>query len=152
MVWLIAKSLTIFLSVVQCQRRCHAKFHDLVHEIIKGNIEWCIFSERRWFLKILLSETTPERPSPSLLPYFFLLSDFGRTPWLSERLKQASKLVLPAWYLNLLRSVPLQIGVQISVSDIALEITRKTCNESSQDPLQTGSVGACTNCMLQIQE
>ena len=46
MVWLIAKSLTIFLlSVVECQRSWHAKFHDLVHEIIKGNIiKWCIIS------------------------------------------------------------------------------------------------------------
>ena len=45
MVWLTAKSLTIcLLSVVQQQRRCPAKFHDLVHEIIKGNIEWCIIS------------------------------------------------------------------------------------------------------------
>ena len=40
MVWLIAKSLTIFLlSVVVRQRECHAKFHDLVHETIKGNTE-----------------------------------------------------------------------------------------------------------------
>ena len=35
----------LLLSVVRRQRRCHAKFHDLVHEIIKeGNIEWCIIS------------------------------------------------------------------------------------------------------------
>ena len=35
MVRLIAKSLIIFLlSVVKRQRRCHAKFHDLVHEMI----------------------------------------------------------------------------------------------------------------------
>ena len=34
MVWLIAKSLTIFLlSVVESQRRCCAKFYDLVHEL-----------------------------------------------------------------------------------------------------------------------
>ena len=45
MVSLIAKSLTIFLpSVVERQRRCHAKFHDLAHEIIKGNIDGCIIS------------------------------------------------------------------------------------------------------------
>ena len=31
---------TIFLlSVVERPKKCHAKFHDLVHEIIKGNIE-----------------------------------------------------------------------------------------------------------------
>ena len=42
---LIAESLTIFLlSVVERQRRCHEKFHDLVHEIIKGNIELFIIS------------------------------------------------------------------------------------------------------------
>ena len=45
MVWLIAKSLTRFLlSVVERQRICHANFRDLVHKIIKGNIEWCIIS------------------------------------------------------------------------------------------------------------
>ena len=45
MVWLIAKSLTRFLlSVVERQRICHAKFRDLVHKIIKGNIEWYIIS------------------------------------------------------------------------------------------------------------
>ena len=45
MVWFIAKSLTIFLlSVVARQRRCHTNFHDLAHEIIKGNIEWCTIS------------------------------------------------------------------------------------------------------------
>ena len=27
------------LSVAKRQRICYAKFHDLVHEIIKGNIE-----------------------------------------------------------------------------------------------------------------
>ena len=44
-VWLIAKGLTIFLlSVVERQRRCHPRFHDLMHMIIKGNIEWCIIS------------------------------------------------------------------------------------------------------------
>ena len=39
MVWLIAMSLTIFLFLVVERRRCHAKFKDLVHEIIKGNSE-----------------------------------------------------------------------------------------------------------------
>ena len=34
----------ILLSVVERQRRGHAKFHDLVHELIKGNIERCIIS------------------------------------------------------------------------------------------------------------
>ena len=39
-VWHIAKSLTIvLLSVVERQKRCYAKFPDLVHEIIKGNIK-----------------------------------------------------------------------------------------------------------------
>ena len=28
----------ILLSVVECQRRCHTKFQDLVHKIIKSNI------------------------------------------------------------------------------------------------------------------
>lgn len=61
--------------------------------------------------------------TPPLLLLFFLI--FPRSLTLaalhdSQRLKQASKPVLPAWYFNLLRSVPLQVGVQISVSDIAL--------------------------------
>ena len=30
------------ISIVERQRRCHAKLHDLVHAIIKSNIEGCI--------------------------------------------------------------------------------------------------------------